>query len=331
MGAPPYLPMEPYESLTMATISNARVFYAENPQDPHFGDTQRNIPQALMGGDSIVFLRSNRTNTTDEPFWVPDPTSSRGVKYIQGTVGRPPDYPIISDIWTTAGGEQVIHSLSGVTSLERTLRVNRADRSLAGAPPRRAVYYLIADAAGVFEFRYDPTQPVDAPTIQNPFPRDHGPRLAWAFTNDDYNWVTGGGNGNPNAVRSDPTGRYTGGRTFTAASARLMTNGQVLIASRTAGNTPPAAGAPAFGGEIIALRINDYALAPANGPNWVPDLWVQTARGGPALLPSITWRAPAALDPFSPPQPLPTGGAFNPLDIGNTYLPDQPAFADLVF
>src|SRR5262249_52091682 len=52
MGRPPWLPMEPYESLTMATISNARVFYTEDPRDPHFGDTQRNIPQALPGGDS---------------------------------------------------------------------------------------------------------------------------------------------------------------------------------------------------------------------------------------------------------------------------------------
>src|SRR5204863_6632235 len=108
MGGPPWLPVEPYESLTMATISNARVFYIENKQDPRFGDSQRNIPQALPGGDSIVFLRSNRTNTAEEPFWVSDPTSSRGVKYVQGTVGRPPDYPIISDIWTNAGGEQVV-------------------------------------------------------------------------------------------------------------------------------------------------------------------------------------------------------------------------------
>jgi hypothetical protein len=71
-----------------------------------------------------------------------------------------------------------------------------------------------------------------------------------------------------------------------------------------------------------------------NGSSWVPDLWVQQARvgaGGVLTLPSITWRAPAPLDPFSPPQPLTTGGGFNPLDIGNSYLPDQPAFADLSF
>src|SRR5262249_1848505 len=202
--------------------------------------------QALPGGDSIVFLRSNRTDTTNEPFSVPDSTSSIGFRYVQGTIGHPhpadpsvPPYPIISDIWTNAGGEQVIHTLNGVTSLERTLRVNRADKSLAGGRPQRAIYYLIADASGVFEFRYDPNQPVDPPTTQNPFPRDHGPRLAWAFTNDDYNYVSGGGNGNPNSVRSDPTGRYTSGRTFTAASARLMSNGQVLIATRPPRNPPP--------------------------------------------------------------------------------------------
>ena len=97
----------------------------------------------------------------------------------------------------------------------------------------------IAVARHVPEFRYDPNQSLDAPTAQYPFPRDHGPRLAWKFSNDDYNYVTGGGNGNSTTVRPDPTGTYTGGRTFTAASARLLSNGQVLIASRTAGNMPP--------------------------------------------------------------------------------------------
>src|SRR5207249_6968972 len=93
MGAAPWLPMEPYESLTMATVSNARVFYVEDTKDPRYGDTQRNMPQSLPGGDSIVFLRSNRTDTKGEPFWTADPTSATGYKYVQGTVGRPPDYP----------------------------------------------------------------------------------------------------------------------------------------------------------------------------------------------------------------------------------------------
>ena len=173
---------------------------------------------------------------------------------------------------------------------------------------------------------------MDPPTAQNPFPLDHGPRLAWAFTNDDYNGVTGGGGGNPNAVRSGDTGAYTGGRTLTAASARLMTNGQVLIASRTVGNAPPAGGPAVPGGEVFALRINDYAKAPLNGPPWIPDFPVQLSRGasGKLVLPSITWRAPAPLDPLRLPLPMP-GSNFNPLDIGNTYLPDQPAYADLVF
>jgi hypothetical protein len=336
MGVAPFLPMEPYEALTMATISNARVFYATDPKDQHYGDTQRNIPQSLPGGDSILFLLSNRTDTTGQKFWVPDPTSSTGYKYVQGTVGNPSNgYPIIQDIWSANGGEHVVHSLSGVTSVERTVRVNPADKGFYDIhQPRRAVYYLIADGGGVFEFRYDPTQPIEPPTANNPFPRNHSPRLAWAFTNDDYNAVTGGGNGNPGALRSGETGAYTSGRTLTAASARLMTNGQVLIASRTAGNAAPAGGPTVPGGEVFALRITDFARQPqANASPWIPDFPVQIARAGGArlVLPSITWRAPAPLDPLRQPLPLPGSNGFNPLDIGNTYLPDQPAYADLVF
>lgn len=332
IGGPPFLPAEPYESLTMATVSSARVYYVDDPKDPRYGDTNRNIPQALPGGDSIVFLRSNRTNLQQEPFWQPDPTSTSGFKYVQGTVGHTSDgYPIISEIWVPGqGGDTIAHQLTGVTSVERTLRINPADR-FNPQKGKRAVYFLIADAGGVFEFRYDPTQPVDPVSPAHPFPRDHGPRLAWAFTNDDYNWLTGGGNGDPNTVRSGDTGRYVGGRTLTAASARLLTNGQVLIASRTAGNQPPAGGPPVLGGEVFALRINDFAAAPANGPSWRPDLWVQSRLGRNTGLPSITWRAPAPLNPLQPPQPQPAAGGFNPLDIGNTYLPDQPAYADLVF
>jgi hypothetical protein len=339
MTVPPYLPMEPYESLTMATISNAKVFYVENDKDPRYGDSTRNIPQSLPSGDSIVFLRSLR----EEPFWEPDSTSSRGYKYVQGTVGRPPDYPIIHEIWTDQGGEQVVHQLNGVTSLQRTLRINPADRSLFSPnqplpqQPPGGIYYLITDAGGVFEFRYDPRRPVDPPNPQNPFPRDHGPRLAWAFTNDNYNWVTGGGQGDQNRLRPEETGRYSGGQVFTATSARLLTNGQVLVTSRTVGQSTPGsttatnvggAGGPALGGEVMALRITDY-------PTWRPDLWVQEALNLPAnqrALPSITWRAPSPLNPLRVPTPLPMPGqGFNPLDLGNTYLPDQPAYADLVF
>jgi hypothetical protein len=333
MNYPPFLPMEPYESRTMAVVSNARLFYVANPQDPRYGDTNRNKPQVLPGGDTIVFLRSNRSGSSADPIWQPDPTASdpKGFKYVQGTVGQ--DYPIISEIWDPQG-QQVVHQLSGVMSLERTTRVNLADRGLYPGgigQPQSQIYYLIADGSGVFEFRYVPKSQVDPATSTNPFPRDHGTRLAWAFTNDDYNWVTGGGNGNPNTVRSGDTGRYTGGRTLTASSARLMTNGQVLIASRTAGNPPPTSGPPALGGDVFALRIGDYAQAPNGGPFWLPDLWVQAAAGGQRRLPSITWRVPAPLNPLAAPLPMPGQNGFNPLDLGNTYLPDQPAFADLVF
>jgi hypothetical protein len=329
MTQQPWLPVEPYESLTMATVSSARVFYVTDPKDPRFADNQQNIPQALPGGDSIVFLRSNRTNTAAEPFWETNPSLPNGYRYVQGTVGQPPDYPIISEVWAAGSGgeEQVVHQLTGVTSLQRTLRVNAADKTFFNAnQPRRAVYYLISDAGGVFEFRFDPTQRTDPPSPTNPFPRDHGPRLAWAFTNDDYNAVTGGGNGDPSRLRTGDTGRYEGGRTMTAASARLLTNGQVLIASRTVGNSQPlATGGPvALGGEVFALRITDY-------PSWRPDLWVQNGAGRSVGLPSITWRAPAPLNPLAPPSPLPGSSGFNPLDIGNSYLPDQPVFADLVF
>jgi hypothetical protein len=335
MDRPPYLPMEPYESRTMAVVSGSKVFYVENQQDARYGDTLRNLPQALPGGDSIVFLKSNRTNTNEEPFWRRDTNVAvpNGIVYVQGTVGRPPDYPLILEI-LDAQGQQVVHQLNGVTSLQRTLRVNLADRSLPRSPsrpPDGGIYYLIADASGVFEFRHDPTKDVLPPTAGNPFPRDLGVRLAWKFTNDDYNWVTGGGSGNPDNVRSEPTGRYTGGRTLTASSARLLTNGQVLIASRTAGNPPPGGGPPALTGEVYTLRINDYARAPASGPFWIPDLWVQQGLQRNLGLPSITWRAPSAANPLSPPLPMPGQNGFNPLDLGNTYIPDQPAFADLVF
>jgi hypothetical protein len=344
MSSPPFLPAEPYQSVTMATISNARVYYALNKNDPHYGDTQRNIPQSLPGADSIVFLRSNRTDIKGEPFWTPDPTSTTGYKYVQGSIGNPADgYPILSDIWSGQGGEHVVHTLNGVTSLQRNFRRNLADKDLynprtplSAGNPKAATYYLIADGSGVFEFWYDPSQPVGPPTPQNPFTQDHGPRLAWSFTNDDYNYVTGGGQGNPNAVRAGATGAYTGGRVLTAASARLLPNGDVLIASRTAGNASPAGGPPVAGGEIFTLRINDAnpAVPISSSSPWIPDAAVQLTLhpGGLVALPSITWRAPAPLNPLNPPTLLPVpGSGFNPLDIGNTYLPDQPAYADLVF
>ena len=80
---------------------------------------------------------------------------------------------------------------------------------------------------------------------------------------------------------------------------------------------------------MFALRINDYTQPPVNGRPWIPDLWVQSS--GQRRLPSITWRVPAPLNPLTPPLPMPGQNGFNPLDLGNTYLPDQPAFADLVF
>src|SRR5207249_2671648 len=69
-----------------------------------------------------------RTDTKGEPFWTADPTSATGYKYVQGTVGRPPDYPIIHEIWTGPGAGQVVHELSGVTTVERTFRSNPADK-----------------------------------------------------------------------------------------------------------------------------------------------------------------------------------------------------------
>src|SRR5262249_46993890 len=56
MDVPPFLPKEPYESRTMAVVNNARIFYVTNQQDPRYGDTTRNKPQVLPGGDTIVFL-----------------------------------------------------------------------------------------------------------------------------------------------------------------------------------------------------------------------------------------------------------------------------------
>ena len=118
---------------------------------------------------------------------------------------------------------------------------------------------------------------VEAVTLQLASPELAGFDPDIVFNNDDYNAMTGGGNGNPTRLRTGDTGRYQSWRTLTAGSARLLTNGQVLIASRTAGNPQPLTGPVALGGEVFTLRITDY-------PTWRPDLWVQNGAGQAAAL-----------------------------------------------
>src|SRR6185369_7596319 len=111
--------------------------------------------------------------------------------------------PLVREIYAPGAfqqGEGTVHTLNGVTSVQRTVRLDPAFNA-AAAPEQ---YYLIADAGGVFEFRFDPTAPFDPRT------EDHRGRLAWAFTKDDYAFATGAGWGRPNLVRDPNTGQYQG-------------------------------------------------------------------------------------------------------------------------
>jgi hypothetical protein len=302
----------------------------------------KNIPLVRPGGDSIFFLRNNRVSPDSGdlvPLRAPEqgaPAGSESFIYVMGTIDR--DLPVFREIWAfnrATGKEEVFRKFLGVSSVQRTAGVRRViDPASGDVAEGRAVWYLVADAGGVFEFRFDPTRPAPQPGSQV----DQRVRLAWAFTNDDYNWCTGGGDGNRDRLRDPGTGpgagRYVGGRGLTAASAQRLSSGQVLISSRTTSNPDAPLGPQGLGGDIFTLRVNDFSpLATGNG--WAPDRWVQIRAGVPQnqqRAPSITWRAPAPQNPALPPNSSrQSGAAYNPLELGGTYTPEQPVFADLVF
>src|SRR5262249_28537034 len=147
---------------TLVSVPNVQVRYDLNPASPNFGFTRRNIPQVRPGGDSILFLRSNRTDPK-EPFRDFDPAAPsdplRAI-YVQGTVDQ--TLPIIGDIWdvdsSQGGRDAPIHTLLGVSSVQRTVRYDRWYDTRAGRfTEGKAIWYLIADEGGVFEVRFDPT------------------------------------------------------------------------------------------------------------------------------------------------------------------------------
>jgi hypothetical protein len=337
----PFLPAEPYQMTTMAAVANLRVRYETNQSSPNYGFTQRNIPQAVPGGDTILFLRSNRTDPI-EPIRAVDPAAPGNPErtiYVQGTVDQ--TLPTITDIWDFDGaGKNVIaHTLQGVQSVQRTIRydkwINTITRPANPNDPNivgqgGAFWYLIADQGGVFEVRFDPALPRPATNTD----ADPRARLAWAFTNDDYNWVTGGGTGGSRGVLRDNQNRYVGGRLLTASSAQRLASGQVLIVSRTAPNPQSTVPIQGAGGDIFILRPSDYnPFKVANG--YYQDQWVQRAFPGtgplaPGLA-SITWRAPAPRNPLLPPGLDPALATFNPLETRGTYAPEVPVFADLIF
>lgn len=334
----PYLAPEPYQSATLVSVSNTQVWFDTNEQSPSYrAYTLKNIPLIRPGGDSIFFLRNNRVDPdTGRPVPVrqPDPNAPPGSEafiYVLGTIDR--SLPIFREIWSfnrATGKDEVFRTLRGVSSVQRTAGVRRLiDPDTGNVVERRAVWYLVADQGGVYEFRFDPTLPAPPPGAQF----DPRVRLAWAFTNDDYNWVTGGGGGNRDRLRDPGAGRYVAGRFLTAASAQRLPSGQVLIVSRTASNPNLQLAEQGLGGEIFTLRPTDYdPTSPTHG--WAPDRWVQRRLGVPENQqrpPSITWRTPAPRNPALPPSADPLSGVFNPLELGGSYTPEQPVFADLVF
>lgn len=377
-AVPPYLPNERYLSYTMCGVSGQRVtyndpvtpslsgyhqFYSGGPQGLSVSERK---PTAAPGGDSIVFLRGrykvDESSATpipvgaSAPFDVREPRvggSGGGdrFRFAQGVVD--PNVPIITDVYdamngATAVSNNIVHTLRGVSSIQRTVRsdVKFAPEAYGSGVMEKAVYFLVTDADGVWEFRMLPSLRV--PAGSGPF------RLAWSFNTIDYAYVTGAGNGDPTQVLTNSTAAQTpGGRLLSAASARRMPNGLVLVASRTPGRdgTPGfLTGSPVFGNlhagaDVFLLNPADYVTpAEPNGNvpynfvdvathGWVPDLWLRLNGAVPALLrsrpSSIRWRAAEQVDATKAPTPQDLTG--NPNELTGTYLPIQPNYADLVF
>jgi hypothetical protein len=279
------------------------------------------------------------------------PTADR-YRFAQGVID--PNVPIISEIreelllGNPQGANGPVHRLNGVASVQRTIRsdLKFAPETYGSSIPTRYPYFLIADVDGVWECRMRPGNPQY--------------QLTMAFTNEDYAYVTGAGNGAPAMIYDTSGASHTpGGRRLSAASARRLPNGLILVASRTPANDQPPAGTNAFhhwrvGADVFLLRSSDYMTAaersaaglPANYDRvtvathgWQPDLWVQTQYGAavpPRLqgAPSIRWRASEPPDPRQPPTlrtQFIAPPAGNPNDLYGSYQPSQPNFADLVY
>lgn len=383
----PALPPEPFLSYTMVSVGNQRVSYPEGIPTVNVGYVRRHVPslplnQAALsvaerrpgvreGGDTIAFLRgrwyleegafSLGVSPLREPLVDAGGAPLAGIdryRWSRGVID--PVLPTISEIYDELGATgslgRVVHRLQGIQSIQRTIRADvRFAPELLGAGIRPyAHFFLVADAQGVWEIRLVPPGGVNGPEMR--------PRLAWAFTEVDYAYATGAGNGNPLLVYSPvPANQTPGGRRLVPASARRITGGLVLITSRppSSDSPPPAVAATsAFrqlfaGGDVFLLRATDYRpaqerggapydranlmLAGNNLHGWQPDLWVQSvfaANVPPAFrgAPSIRWRAAEALDTTQPPyRPLQLGGvAGSPYELTGTYLPVSPAYADLV-
>ncbi|MBM3458257.1 MAG: hypothetical protein FJX77_06970, partial [Armatimonadetes bacterium] len=369
----PYLPPERFLSYTMASTTGQQVFYPEPPNGAPTNLVQyfrfhnvitRNVaerkPEIRSGGDSVVFLRGRwrmdeAALTAGRPLPSPYrearvtsggmPVGGDTYRFGQGIID--PNIPILNEIWDEASAgvglvpplpgpiAQPVHRLSGVTSVQRTVRSDgkfAADTYNPGAPMVRAQFFLIADQDGVWEARMLPGAVTPLPyNGANQRPQF---RLAWAFTGDDYSYATGAGNGNPNLLYSPlPVNHTPGGRRFTAASARRLPNGYVLISSPTPANEAPPVPNLGFrhqdvGSDVFLLRSLDYntvderrllgQTAPFNYRRnqvvfhgWRPDVWVQQTfpiqfqAGGAAQLlagaSSIRWRAAEPVNPFAIP------------------------------
>ncbi|MGV3721279.1 MAG: hypothetical protein ACO1SX_10265, partial [Actinomycetota bacterium] len=380
--SPPYLPDERFLSYTMSTVTGHTISYPSQSLTstgyfqfhgaPSASVIDR-IPTARAGGDSIVFLRGRYKvdeTTASGPMPVTSATagavfSAREAKpgaptadryrFAQGVID--PNVPIISEIrdelllGNQQGSNISVHRLNGVASVQRTIRsdLKFAPETYGSSIPTRYPYFLIADVDGVWECRMRPGNPQY--------------QLTMAFTNEDYAYVTGAGNGDPTMIY-DPSGasHTPGGRRLSAASARRLPNGLILIASRTPANDQPPAGTNAFhhwrvGADVFLLRSSDYMTAAERSAaglspsydqatrinvathGWQPDLWVQTQFGGavpPRLqgAPSIRWRASEPPDARQPPTlrtQFIAPPAGNPNDLYGSYQPSQPNFADMVY
>lgn len=365
--APPYLPVERAVTYVMATVQGQQVTYPTPTgyTADYFrthAATNRGVierrPNVVSGPDSIVFLRDKfrfddasgqlqYVPNLREPFPMGTPTAADQYRFAQGVVD--PNLPIISVIGHESGtippppAQPYAHQLNGVASVQLTVRADIKFAPLpGGGPMQRLPYLLIADTDGVWE-----TCLVAGPPNN---------RMVWAFTADDYAYVTGAGNGNPALVYSNSgADQRPGGRRLNAVSARRLPSGLVLVTSRIPVNEQPR-GNPAggefthqnIGADVFILRPSDFhTLVERGGAPWVrtaidthgwqPDQWVQTtytANIPPALrgAPSIRWRAAEQLNPSAPPTlrtQLEPGG--NPAELTGSYIPAQPNYADIAY
>lgn len=350
---PPYLPLDPQLTATVASVNGQQLFL---PFNSYPGVAP---PVARLGGDTICFLIGRRwldpgggvihpaSGDFNMPFRAPDPANQDRYLAIQGAIDA--TKPLLHEIYPEQdlqANEPSVHTLNGIVSIQRTVRRD-IKFNRRGQPLAPAQYYLIADAGGIFEFRLEQQMLDGSPGAPDP---QHQARLAWAFLRDDYAYTTGAGNANAAQIRSAASGQYQGAffRYLTPASARWLSNGTVLITSRTVGTAAAVVNAFSIpGADVFMLRPDDfipYYNRPGGGiynpaaialHGWIPDAWVLAAfvpPNPPPPPPSVVWRTPGARNPNAPPTSVVTGaGPSNPLELFGTYTPQQPTYADLIF